>query len=225
MAHRFVRCSLALPLTIALLSTAHAQPVPAAPQAGAGQTGILIGRPAAATAPLGADKAAYKANHKDALKAPPKEAYKSTQAGLARPSAGTEGIMMPPAGARTAGGQEPSQGGTGGQKHTTTQGIMMPPGGARTAGGQDPSQGGTGGQKRPAGAVGLGGQPTPQLAGQGANRARHDGQAGSGIQNPLGVQVREGGQVPVNPRAATVPGADLVGQPNPAASNAAKALR
>ena len=214
MTRSLARKTLATAVGLAFAALAAAQPaVPATSPAG--QTGILIGRQAAPVAPA-------KAAVKDAYKAPSATA---PAAAMPRTATGAQGIMQPPA--RAMGGQDPSQGGTGGQKRPV--GVTQ-----LNSGGQDPSQGGTGGQKRTVGATQLnsGGQDPSQGGTGGQKRtlpgAQLSGQAGSGMQNPLGVQVRQGsgtGPAGQPPMTRDLPGQGLVGQPNPAASNAAKGLR
>jgi hypothetical protein len=217
-AHSLKITAAALGLALASLASAQTAPPP-----GPGQTGILIGRQAGAPA-----------DHKDALNS---EAHKGTilKSAPDRTATGKPTTLPAPAlRAMGGGGQDPAGGG------------QQPPGqgpdnyrapGAQMAG-QDRVQDGRG----PGG-------PVQSRAG-GAVRA-HDGQSGSGVQNPLGVQVRQqnagtAGQPPLS-RAATgsgaqgilmapgraagsaqtrgsgVPGQDLVGQPNPAAAQAAEA--
>jgi hypothetical protein len=220
-------------------ATASAQsPAPATQTNGPGQTGILIGRQAGAPAD-------HKDVAKDAIRG---EAHKGTmlKAAPGRNAAGTPPTLPAPAlRAKGAGSQEPAGGG------------QQPPGqgpnkyrvpGAQLAG-QDPAGGGQqppgqgpdkyrvpgarmAGQDRVQDGRGPGG-PVQSRTG-GAVRA-HDGQSGSGMQNPLGVQVRQqdpgtamppgraAGSAPT--RGAGVPGQDLTGQPNPAAAEAAKAVR
>lgn len=210
----FARTSLAAALGLALASIASAQ---TAPPPGPGQTGILIGRPQAPAATVDAHKNVSGDAHKAALKSTLKDAHKgsATHPAPTKPAAGAQGIMMPPGNARAAGGQDPSNGPSGGQKRPGSAGLAPSPAaggmlanpspataGPGSSAGQGPlplrptvraESGGQGGQtgagpqggggqgpiKRPAGAA--------QLAGQ-----EGGGQAGSGMQNPLGVQVREG---------------------------------
>jgi hypothetical protein len=224
MTRSLARTTLATAVGLAFASLAAAQSaVPATPPAG--QTGILIGRQAAPPAAVA----------KDAYKAPQATAPAGA---IPRTATGAQGIMQPPA--RAMSGQDPSTGGTGGQKRAIGAAQLMGQSGQGGSGGQDPSTGGTGGQKRTIGAAqlmgqsgqgGAGGQD-PSTGGTGGQKrtlpgAQLSGQAGSGMQNPLGVQVRQGpgtGPAGQPPMTRNLPGQGLAGQPNPA-SNAAKALR
>ena len=220
MTRSLARKTLATAVGLAFASLAAAQSAVPSTQP-AGQTGILIGRqaapPAAPAQPLAKD--AYKAG-----------AAANPAAAMPRTTTGAQGIMQPPH--RAMGGQDPSQGGTGGQgpSHGGTGGqrtvgaVQM-----NSGGGQDPSQGPTGGQKRTVGAVQMnsgGGQDPSQGPTGGQKRtvagAQLQGQAGTGVQVRQGMGTGPAGQPPMT---RDVPGQGLAGQPNAAASNAAKALR
>lgn len=197
MVPRLARCSLAAALGLALAAIALAQPAAPTTQASPGQTGILIGRQPAAAQP----------DAKDA-----RAAHKAAPA-LVKPSGASQGIMMPPGNARAAGGQDESQGPTGGQKHRTpTPGALANQGGQGGQGSGGSGQGGQGSQMRRAdGPTTL---PAPALRAKGGHG-----------QDPLGVQVREGAGAQGRGPAQNLPGQDLAGQPNPAAAAAAKAQR
>lgn len=201
MIRKLVVHPVAAAVALAFSSIVAAQ-TPASP---AGQQGILIGRQ-----PAAASKDAIKDAHKDS-------AHKGAVGANMR---GVPGATTNPAGARrngaqAMGGQDPSQGGTGGQKRTLTRGAQM-----------DPGQAGSGVQN-PANAQARGGQDGSGMQNPKGVQVR-GGQDGSGVQNPANVQARGGaaGSPAMQGRSSALQSSGaLSGQPNPAATNAAKGLR